>query len=52
MLVFLLKIYLQKNDLNAIKVIFHDVIGCSIGVSNFILLKSSIKIYYIANIPS
>ena len=27
---FLLKIYLQKNDLNTFKVIFCDVIGCSI----------------------
>ena len=42
------KIYLQKNDLNRVKVSFCDVIECSIGVYYFILLKSSIvKLYCI-----
>ena len=42
----------QKNDLNTVKVIFYDVIGDSIGVYNFILLKSSIKTFYIPGEPS
>lgn len=33
---------LQKNNLNAIKVFFYDIIGCFIGVYNFIFLKNSI----------
>ena len=36
-----IKIHLQKNDLNTIKVIFCDIMVCVIGVYNFILLKSS-----------
>ena len=32
---FLLKIYLQKNDLNTVKVIFCDAIGCSNRAYNF-----------------
>ena len=43
---------LQKNDLNTVKVIFCDLIGDSIGVYNFVLLKSSIKIFYIPGEPS
>ena len=31
-MIFLLKIYLQKNELNTVKVNFCDVIECSIGV--------------------
>ena len=46
---FLLTMYLLKNDLNTVKVIFYYVIGCSMVVYNFILLKSSIEIFY--NIP-
>ena len=34
-----------------IKVIFRDVIGFSIGVYNFIPLKSSFEIYYIPSEP-
>ena len=33
--IFFLKIYTQRNDLNAVKVIFWDVMGCFIGVYNF-----------------
>ena len=33
------------------KVIFFDVIECSVGLYNFILLKSSIEIFFIFNIP-
>ena len=43
----LLEIYLEKNDLDTVKVILYDVFGCSIGVHNFILLKGGIKIFYI-----
>ena len=50
MILFLLKTYLKLNDLKTVKVIFCDAIGCSIGVYNFILLKSSIEIFYIPNI--
>ena len=49
---FIFKIYSQKNDLDTVKVIFCDIIGCSIRVYNFMLLKSSIKIFYIHNIPN
>ena len=35
--------YSQKNDLNTTTVIFYDVIGCSIWVYNFILLKILLK---------
>ena len=35
---FSLNIYLQKNDLKAIKQIFYDVIGCSVGVYKFLHL--------------
>lgn len=44
--------YLQKKDLNTFKIIFCDVIRCSIGVHNFILFKGSIKILYVPNKPS
>ena len=47
--IFLLKISVKKNDQNTVKVIFNDVIGCSIGVYNFIILKSSLKTFYITN---
>ena len=46
---FPLKIYSQKNDLATFKIIFFDVIGCSIEVYNFILLSSSIEKF---NVPS
>ena len=36
----------------SVKVIFCDVIGCSIGVYTFIVFKSSIEIFYIPNEPS
>ena len=39
------KNYFQRNDVNIVKVIFCDVIRCSFGVYNSILLKSSIKIF-------
>ena len=45
-----LKIYLQNNKLD--KVIFCDVIGCSIWVYNFMSLKCGIKIFCIPNISS
>ena len=49
MINFLLKIYLQKNDLNTEKVI--DVTRCSIRIYNFILLiKSNIEIFRIPDI--
>ena len=35
-----LKSYLQKNDLNDVKLIFCDAIGCPIGLYSFQLLKS------------
>ena len=38
--------------MNTVKVFFCDVTGCSIRVYNFILLKSSIKIFFILNIPN
>ena len=44
--------YLQKNNLNIVKVIFRDVVGCSIRVYNFILPNSSIKIFFTLNIPN
>ena len=48
-IIFPLKIYLQKNDLNTVKVI--DVTRCSIRVYNFILLiKSNIEIFRIPDI--
>ena len=50
--IFLLKVYLQKHDLNTVKVDYCDMIGCSIRVCNFIILKSSIKILYILLEPS
>ena len=50
MILFLLKTYLKLNDLKTAKVVFYDVIGCSIWVYNFLFLKSSIKIFYIPNI--
>ena len=43
---------LSKNGLNIVQVISCDVYGCFIGVYNFILLKSSIKMFYITNIPN
>ena len=49
---FLLKIYFQKNDLNTKEVIFYYIIGCSIGVYNFMLSKSSIEKLYFSNIPN
>ena len=45
--IFFKKIYLRKNDLDSIKVVVCDVIECSVGVYHFILLKSSISIFYI-----
>ena len=45
------KNYFQRNDVNIVKVIFCDVIRCSFGVYNSILLKSSIKIFDIPNAP-
>ena len=40
------KVQKQKmNDPNTKKTILCDAIGLSIGVSNFLLLQSSIKIY-------
>ena len=45
------KNYFQRNDVNIVKVIFYDVIRCSFGVYNSILLKSSIKIFDIPNAP-
>ena len=44
--------YLQKKDLNTFKIIFCDVIRCSIGVYILILLKAGIGIFYIPNIPN
>ena len=44
---FLLIIYLQKNDLDTMKVVFCDAIGYVIGIYNFTLLKGSTKIFYI-----
>ena len=41
---FLLKIYLQKNDLSTTKVIFCDVIRCFIGEYDFTFIKSNISI--------
>ena len=38
-----LKFIYKKNDLNTVKVIFCDLVGCSIEIYNFILLKSSFK---------
>ena len=52
MIYIFLKIYLQKNNLNIAKVIFRDVVGCSIRVYNFILPNSSIKIFFTLNIPN
>ena len=43
---------LQNNDLNTLKVIFCDVIGCSFGVCHCMILMNSIKIFYIPNAPS
>ena len=37
---FLLNIYLQKNDLKTVKHIFHDVIGCSVGVYIFLRIHN------------
>ena len=37
--IFLLKIYLQKNDLINVRVIFWDVAGYYIKVYNFILFE-------------
>ena len=45
------KNYFQRNDVNIVKVIFCDVIRCSFGVYNSILLNSSIKIFDIPNAP-
>ena len=45
------KNYFERNDVNIVKVIFCDVIRCSFGVYNSILLKSSIKIFDIPNAP-
>ena len=39
-----LTIYLQMNDLKIVRVIFCDVIGCSIRVCNFVLLSSVTRI--------
>ena len=35
-----------------VKVIFYDVIGCSIGVCDLNLLSNNIKIFYIQYIPN
>ena len=42
-----MEIYSQKNDLNTANVSFCDIIGCNIRVYNFILLRSSVKIFFI-----
>ena len=42
----LLKVYLQKNGLNTINVIFCDVIRCSINIYQFIFPKSSFWLFY------
>ena len=41
--IFLLKRYYKKNDLNTVKIIFCNVIGCSIGVYNFLLPRLVLK---------
>ena len=48
---FFFKIDIQKNDLNTAKDILCQMIGCFIGLHNFIFLKNSIKVIYFPNIP-
>ena len=48
--IFLLKVYLQKHDLNTVNAFFCDVIECSIGMHIFIFFKDSIKILHISPI--
>ena len=49
MIYIFLKNLLTKDDLNTVKANFCDIIGCSIRVYKFMLLKNSIDMCYIPN---